>query len=65
VAMLLGKREPKVRLPLIGDLQNTVRHFLRDVLPGALVDIELYEQRQRLIRAGAISVPFGGISGRP
>jgi|HubBroStandDraft_1064217.scaffolds.fasta_scaffold948813_1 hypothetical protein len=63
--MLLGKREPKVRLPLIGDLQNTVRHFLRDVLPGALVDIELYEQRQRLIRAGAISVPFGGISGRP
>lgn len=62
VAMLLGKREPKVRLPLIGDLQNTVRHFLRDVLPGALVDIELCEQRQRLIRSWSHWRPFSGIS---
>jgi len=30
VAILLGKREPEVGPPLIGNLQNAVGHFLRD-----------------------------------
>jgi hypothetical protein len=50
MAMLLEKRQPQVGPPLLGDLQHTVSHFLRDMFLGALVDIEFHERRQRLIR---------------
>jgi len=50
VAMLLGESEPEVWPPLKGNLQYAVGHFLCDALPGALVDIELDQRRQRLVR---------------
>lgn len=52
VAMFLGDRQPKIRLLLVRNPQDTVGHFLSEMLPLFCVvgDFEVHERRQTLIR---------------